>query len=216
MLTSSVTFPIPFTIASVVVLIACLMSKLQFTNTFMSGAIYSLIGIIETGSLGYFLYLYFINFFVTSTLPFFVGGAALAYLILLNVLGVIIQNCSLCYDKDFKMWYAEGSHKLATIIVNILSTLINHKFRNILFCKLFSLGIFSAKLLSLNQFKVINVFSFLSLLHSGAAIFAASVAITSATPSTQPFYACIDVIVATGINTILAFFNILKPKDYFY
>lgn len=100
--------------------------------------------------------------------------------------------------------------------MNVFATAINHKFRNILFCKLFSLGIFSAKLLSLNKFKVINVFSFLSLLHSGAAIFAAAVAVRSATASTQPFYACIDVIIATGINTILAFFNILKPKDYFY
>jgi hypothetical protein len=54
------------------------------------------------------------------------------------------------------------------------------------------------------------------LLHSGAAIFAASVAISSATSLSQLFYACIDVIVATGINSVLAFFNIMKPKDFFY
>lgn len=61
-----------------------------------------------------------------------------------------------------------------------------------------------------------NVFSFLSLLHSGAAIFAAAVAVTSAEAFSQLFYACIDVIVATGINCIVAFFTIMKPQDFFY
>lgn len=82
------------------------MSKLQFTNTFLPGAIYALVGVIETGALAFFLYLYFVNFIVTSTLPFYVGVAALVYLFLLNILGVVIQNCSICYDKDFKIWYS--------------------------------------------------------------------------------------------------------------
>lgn len=44
---------------------------------------------------------------------------------------------------------------------------------------MFTLDIFTAHLESNKKFKVINVFSFLSLLHSGAAIFAAVVAIQS-------------------------------------
>lgn len=40
------TFPVPFTIAGVVLIIACLMSRLQFQETYLSGAIYSLIAIL--------------------------------------------------------------------------------------------------------------------------------------------------------------------------
>jgi hypothetical protein len=53
-------FPVPFTIAGVVLIIACLMSRLQFHQTYLSGAIYSLISVLEWGALWYFLYLYFI------------------------------------------------------------------------------------------------------------------------------------------------------------
>lgn len=60
------------------------------------------------------------------------------------------------------------------------------------------------------------MFSFLSLLHSGAAIFASSVAIQSVSAYSQIFYACIDIFVTTGINCILAFFNVMKPTDFFY
>lgn len=151
-----------------------------------------------------------------TPIPFLVGGSAMAYLYLLNFLAIIIQNCTICYDRDFKQWFRTKSHKCITILVNIFALIANHKFRNILFCKMFTLDIFTAHLEENKKFKVINVFSFLSLLHSGAAIFAAVVAIQSAEAFSQFFYACIDVIVATGINSILAFFNVMKPENFFY
>lgn len=160
--------------------------------------------------------MYFMQFYFTVPLPFIVGLAAIGYMYLLNLLALIIQNCSLCYDRDFANWLSARSHKLVVVFVNIIGFLICHKFRNILFSKLFNLDIFTAKLDSTSKFKVMNVFSFLSLLHSGAAIFAAVVAVISAEHSTQLFYACIDVIVVTSVNVIFAFFNVLKPKDYFY
>lgn len=112
----------------------------------MAGAMYSLISIVETASLGYFLYLYFIQFFATTQLPFFVAAAALAYLYLLNLLALIVQNIALCYDKHYSTWYKSKPHKISSIIINILSTLISHKFRNILFSKLFTFDIFTAQL----------------------------------------------------------------------
>jgi hypothetical protein len=51
-------FPVPFTIAGIVLIIACLMSRLQFQETYLSGAIYSFISILEWGALCLFLYLY--------------------------------------------------------------------------------------------------------------------------------------------------------------
>jgi hypothetical protein len=192
------------------------MSKLQFGHTFMSGAIYSLLSICEVGALAYFLYLYYLYNFFTLPLPFIVGVAAIGYLYLLNILAIFIQNCTICYDRDFKIWMTTRSHKLSSVLVNVFALILCHKFRNILFCKLFKLDIFTARLENVSGFKVINVFSFLSLLHSGAAIFAASVAISSSTIFTQFFYSCIDVIAVTGANILLAFFNIMKPDDFFY
>lgn len=39
-------FPVPLSIATAVVLVACMMSKLQNQRTFLAGAVYSLVGII--------------------------------------------------------------------------------------------------------------------------------------------------------------------------
>ena len=47
---------------------------------------------------------------------------------------------------------------------------------------------FSAYLENTSKFRIFNIMSFLSLIHSGAAIFAASVALTYAVASTQLYY----------------------------
>ena len=145
-LTSSSAFPVPFTIASAVAIIACLMSKLQFNHTFMPGAVFAFLGVFEWGALAYFLYLYFIKLFAATPLPLFIGLAALAYLYVLNILAIIIQNIVFCYDKPYRQWYAFGPNKCCSIFVNIVSFLTSHKFRNILFCKLFTFSIFTAQL----------------------------------------------------------------------
>ena len=54
------------------------------------------------------------------------------------------------------------------------------------------------------------------MLHSGAAIFAAAVALRYATQQSQLFYACMDVIIVTSICAIIGFFTVMKSKDFFY
>jgi hypothetical protein len=44
--TAPTTFPVPFSIAGAVLVIACLMSRLQFSQTYLSGAVYSLMGVL--------------------------------------------------------------------------------------------------------------------------------------------------------------------------
>lgn len=39
-------FPVPMSIATAIILVACMMSKLQNHRTFLPGAVYSLVGII--------------------------------------------------------------------------------------------------------------------------------------------------------------------------
>jgi hypothetical protein len=57
---SSKLFPAPFTIAGIVVMILCGVSKFQNSNTFASGAVYSLLGLLEWGALGVFVLLYYL------------------------------------------------------------------------------------------------------------------------------------------------------------
>lgn len=121
------------------------MSKLQFSNTFVPGAIFSLICLCEVGALGYFLYLYFLEFFTEDPFSFYIGIGAAAFLYLLNILALFIQTCFVCYDYNFKHWLT-GPNKCVMVFVTIIATAVSHKFRNILFCKLFSFSIFSAQL----------------------------------------------------------------------
>lgn len=93
--------------------------------------------------------------------------------------------------------------------------LISHKIRNILFCKLFTFKIFSAKLDKLDNFRIFNIFSLLSIVHSGGAIFAATVAFKYIDSKEQVFYECVDVIVLTSLNAVLGFFNSHKDKNFF-
>lgn len=94
----------------------------------------------------------------------------------------------------------------------MVALLVSHKWRNILFCKLFTFRIFSARLDRLEHFRIFNVFSLVSLVHSGAAIFAAAVAIGKTDSTQQLYYGCIDVIVLHSLNAAMAFFNTHKTK----
>lgn len=121
------------------------MSKLQFSHTFMPGAVYALLSLLEWGALGYYLYLYFIEFFSKEPLPLYIGLAALGYLYILNIFAMIAQNIIVCTDKMFKGWNV-GCNLCFTIFTNFIALICNHKFRNILFSKLFTFSVFTAQL----------------------------------------------------------------------
>ena len=139
---------------------------------------------------------------------------AIGLLYMLNLVALIVQSVVMCSDKAFREWNL-GPSKCATVVVSVFSTVFSHKFRNIIFCKLFSLSILSARMENVGKLRVFYVFSFLSLVSSGGAIFAAAVGVSRAIPNSQMFYECIDVIVITGLMIVLAFFNVIKPDDFF-
>jgi hypothetical protein len=45
----------PFTIIGAVIIIACLMSKLQNENSYFIGTVYSFLGVLETSSIAYLI-----------------------------------------------------------------------------------------------------------------------------------------------------------------
>lgn len=139
-------FPVPFTIAGVVLIIACLMSRLQFPQTYLSGAIYSLIGVLEWGALWYFLYLYFIEH-MDEPVALYIGLGAMGFLYIMNITACLAQSIFLCYEKDFVAWSSESKcNKCFYILSTFLSLFANHKFKNILFSKLFTFKVFAARL----------------------------------------------------------------------
>jgi hypothetical protein len=73
----------------------------------------------------------------------------------------------------------------------------------------------SAKLDKVEHFRIFNIFSLISLISSGGAIFAAAISLSKTDPTEQLYFECVDVIVLTSINALMAFFNTHKDKDFF-
>jgi hypothetical protein len=156
------------------------MSKFQHSYTFVSGSLYSLWSVLEWGSLGVGAYLYYQTNKATLAISVeyieaLVFAAAVLYFYLLNVLGLLIQNCSLRNEIAFQKWKEkQGSNSCFYVFSSFVGLFITHKFKNILFCKLFGFDIFKAKLDSIQSFRIFNAISFLSFLSSGAILFATS------------------------------------------
>ena len=66
-------------------------------------------------------------------------------LYLLNILSIFVQNAIICSDKHFNAWNV-GCNRCFNVIVNFIALLMNHKFRNVLFCKLFTFPVFTSQL----------------------------------------------------------------------
>lgn len=139
-------FPAPFTIAGLVLSIACLMSRLQFPQTYLSGAIYSLVAILEWCALWYFMYLYYMEW-MSEPVALFIALGAMGFLYIMNITACLAQSIFLCYEKEFLTWARESKcHKCFYWVTTLFSLIANHKFKNILFCKLFTFKFFSARL----------------------------------------------------------------------
>lgn len=145
----------------------------------------------------------------------YVALAALGVLYLLNLLS-IVQSIVLCYDKKFSQWRDISLlNKLYNMFSTLVSLIISHKFKNLMFSRLFAFHIFSAPLDDVKKFKIFNIFSFLSFIHSGGCIFSVITIIKLVDVKTQFFHACLDLLICVGLNIVMAFFNAFKQQDYF-
>lgn len=141
--------------------------------------------------------------------------ASLGVMYILNFLS-IIQSIVLCYDKRFCSW-RDGSilNKLYNMFSTFISLTLCHKFKNLMFSRLFAFVIFSAQLDDVKKFKIFNIFSFISLIHSGGCIFSVITIIKLVDTKTQFYHACLDLLIVVGINVLASFFNAFKLGDYF-
>jgi hypothetical protein len=140
------------------------MSKLQNSNTYMIGILYSLFGLIETGSLAYLIYTYYNlgpKVYILNYL--FIMLAVLGAIYILNAFGLLVQTPFLVNDARFSQWL-KSENRCFFAFITLLSLLINYKSKMILFTKLFKFHAMNAHLENVYRFRVFNVFSFFGIL----------------------------------------------------
>jgi hypothetical protein len=111
-LSSTGTFPVPFTIVAAFVVLACLMSRFQYAGTFISGGLYSLLSVLKTGALIVAIYMY-----IHTNSPVQIGSGAVALTILIasaaaivfiNLMATLVQSLYLSKDQHFNKWLSKS------------------------------------------------------------------------------------------------------------
>lgn len=163
-LTSSSLVPMPFTIGFSIIFIACFVSKLQNSATYLVGSLYAFVGLLEVGSLGLLGWKYYeggkyenVNLFLL------VGSAGLIYL--LNFLSLTMQTPLLLLDKRLSSWSNNSCNKASFTIFTICSFLLSYKLKLIIFTRLFSFHCLKAQLENIQKFRMFNILSFIGIIH---------------------------------------------------
>ncbi len=142
-------FPFPFSIFGLIMIGAGIMSKLQNSNTYLIGMVYSVFGILETGVVFYLLYSYFFKYSQYEMLTVYLILAGIGVFAVLNIFGFVAHTIQLCTDSSFNKWMKSGcSNSAGFFITTLLSLTINYKFKLILFSKIFNFAVFKAQLTS--------------------------------------------------------------------
>ena len=84
-----------------------------------------------------------------------------------------------------------------------------------MFCKLFGFDVFKAKLDDVQNFKIFNIFSFLSFISSAGVLLGTGIVIHEHQTVDQALMAYIDVLVLTLACIILAILTSRKGSDFF-
>ncbi len=166
-LTGGSIFPLPFTITGTLLFVACFMSKLQNSNSYVVGTAYSLFGVLETTSLVTTILIYanYLRQNITAEdLSAYLQGALVAIAIL-NLFSLFLHCYQLTNDQKFQKWVKSRCNYICYIIFSIISCLMNYKVKMMLFSRLFSFQCLRAQLDSVQKFRLFNVLSFLGVAH---------------------------------------------------
>ena len=161
--------PLPFSIAAVLVIIVCLFSKFSYPPTHFTSSIYAIIGLAEPVLNAYWIYLLWTQI-KTSDLIVLLSIGALSCLYLVNLISLILANYVFCRDLRFKNWLSTGLGKCSYIFITFFSIFFSFKVTHIMFCKLFNLSVFKAKLQHPSRLFCLQLMTFLALSHSVWAI----------------------------------------------
>jgi hypothetical protein len=146
------------------------MSKFQFENTFVWGALYAVWGLLEWGAIAFLLLYYYLQELPTHNLSYLLVLGGLGGLYLLNLIFCPIQLISLRNDRRLHSWLTGTFNSCWYWSSALLGVLTTNKFRNILFCKLFAFTVFSARLENVQKLRAFNAFGFIAFLPALAVI----------------------------------------------
>ena len=209
-------FPMPFSIAGVIVLIVTGISKMQNPNTFFSGAAFSFLSLLEWGAFGVFALLYWLHMHTIDYILIAIFALA-GVLYLMNFISSIVYPCVLAKDSKFVAWErSRCGCKMITAICGITTPLITFKFMNVVFCQLFNFAPFKAKLENVGKFSGFNFMFWLSTPFSVGSIgLAAYVAYTYPNSVDQLYLQTIDLIIVSVFTFIFGVANFHKGDDFF-
>lgn len=114
------------------------------------GTIYSLMGVVETLSVGYLILRIVSNIGLKEKLEGYYEYVFVLFLVVVgwiyftNLLAVVVQSCLLPNDKKFIKYTSR--HSITFITVSIISTLISYKFKMIIATRLFDFSCFKCQL----------------------------------------------------------------------
>ncbi|KAL4429269.1 hypothetical protein ABPG74_013575 [Tetrahymena malaccensis] len=207
--------PFPYLISLIIWIAIALCSRNRAHQTFLSGCVVGIGGVIEFAT--------WVTFFILQTMNDSMKTpqnklflAALVLHFLFNIVNLAFYFIYMRRDTHFIYWLSQIQNKICHGFIRFFSLTFTHKFENFMFSKFFGFSFFSAKLTTVHQLLPYNIIAGLSILFVNVPmIVAASATIYYDDQFEQMFIEGLEVII---INLILIGFmiaNTKKPDDYF-
>lgn len=204
--------PFPFFAAAVVAIIALAAIKSQFKDMYLPVSLHAAIGLLEVGAVG--LWVYF------SLLTYKFGEGVYAPLTVVLAALYLLSNLLnlLCYipirrDRKYSVWILD--HKVSTIVVMCIATVVSFRFSRIQFSKLGGWELFSARLQTTAPFLAYNILTIGSLgyLNLFAVVLCGLISYNQSTMN-QLFFSSLEVVLMEVVVLAVALAEVIKPKNY--
>ncbi|KAL4463539.1 hypothetical protein ABPG72_010881 [Tetrahymena utriculariae] len=207
--------PFPYLISLVIWIAIAFCSRNRAHQTFLSGCVVGIGGVIEFATWVTFFILQTINDSMqTPQNKLFLAALILHFLF--NIINLAFYFIYMRKDTHFIYWLSQIQNKICHGFIRFFSLTFTHKFENFMFSKFFGFSFFSAKLTTVHQLLPYNIVAGLSMIFVNVPmIVAASATIYYDDQFEQMFIEGLEVII---INLILIGFmiaNTKKPEDYF-
>jgi cadmium resistance protein CadD (predicted permease) len=144
--------PVPFTVVSLMLLVACFISKLQYKSSHLIIALHAILGPFETATLAY-AFVSYLQYGQTEFITRLLLIIPLTLIGILNLLALAAQTPTLTEDGHFSKWLKRRENKEDTrfnycwfYFISILSFLSNYKLKMLLFSGLFNFECLKCKL----------------------------------------------------------------------
>ena len=215
--------PLPFTVASALLLVAFGMSKLQYQGSSITIAMHSFLGVFETATLLWTFFAY-LQLSQQLAVEFILLLVALSLIAVLNIFAIMVQTPLLLADSHFNRWRQSREDKgkckctfnaVWFYVVTLVAVVSSYKFKMVLFSGLYNFDCLKCKLESVRKFRLFNVFCFLGLAPQIITLYCTIVLISSV-PASDPFFlVLLDTIIIFVLNIVFSLLSAKKDDNFF-